>query len=59
MITIAWWWIPVAFVIAGIAIPNFIQRQGDWDFGTPMLQAGIFIVCISIAISLCVGRFLP
>lgn len=56
-ITIAWWWIPIALVIAGIV--GFLtlgRERGDYDFFHPLLGLGCLIFGIGAAAAFLLGR---
>lgn len=59
-ITLAWWWLPVASFVAGVAGFGWYSARsiGDYDVVSPMLAVGCFILGAAVAIAICIGRWL-
>lgn len=59
-ITLAWWWLPIASVVAGMVGFGWYSARsiGDWDMVSPMLAVGCLILGVSVAVAICVGKFL-
>lgn len=54
-VTLQWWYLPVLLVVAAFGLPALLRSQGDYDFGTPLIQLAIFGACIAGAIGVTVG----
>lgn len=60
-ITLQWWLLPVGLVIAAFVVPSIVSvmtPRRDWDFVTPFLCFGIFILFTACAIAVCIGKWL-
>lgn len=59
-LTIAWWWIPVAFLLAGSAgfLYAMSKESGDFDYFHPFLALMSFVLGVVSAIAFLIGRWL-
>lgn len=58
--TISWWWIPLALVILAFVVPPIWpgRQKGSYDFYTPVVAAGVFLLFMVAAIGVTVGHFI-
>lgn len=58
-ITLAWWTLPIAFVVLGI-VGAFVfgRSRGDYDMVSPLLGLGCILGGLIAAVALLIGKWL-
>lgn len=58
-ITLHWWLIPIALIVAGIVIGTRLGKpKGDWDFSSPFFGGVIIVAGFLAALFFLIGRWL-